>query len=68
MKRMVIDTRGVKNNLQAIKDRVGGAAIYAVLTGDARGAGLLEMAELLHSCGVTRFAVSARRGWWRRRS
>ncbi len=58
MKRLVIDTNGVKRNLQAIRDRVGSAAIYAVLTGDARGAGLLEMAELLHSCGVTRFAVA----------
>lgn len=58
MKRLVIDTRGVKNNLQAIKSRAGGAAVYAVLTADARGAGLLEMAELLHSLGVTRFAIS----------
>lgn len=58
MKRLVIDTRGVKHNLQTIKDRVGGTAVYAVLTADARGAGMLEMAELLHSCGVTRFAIS----------
>ncbi len=58
MKRLVIDTRGVKQNLNAVKERVGKAAIYAVLTADAHGAGLLEMAELLHSCGVTRFAVS----------
>ena len=58
MKRLVIDTRAVKHNLQAIKKRTKGAAIYAVLTADARGAGFLQMAELLHSCGITRFAVS----------
>lgn len=58
VKRLVIDTRVVKNNLQTIKKRVGGVPIYAVLTADARGAGFLQMAELLHASGLTRFAVS----------
>ena len=58
MKRLVIDRQGVLNNLETVKARVGQAKLYAVLTADAYGAGLLEMAELLHSRGITRFAVS----------
>ena len=58
MKRLVIDRQAVVNNLKTIRDKAGKAKIYAVLTGDAYGAGLLEMAGLLHQNGVTRFAVS----------
>ncbi len=58
MKRLVIETQDVKHNLEVIKECAHGASIYAVLTGDAYGAGLLDLAELLHSCGVTRFAIS----------
>ncbi len=58
MKRLVIDKQGVLGNLAAVRERAGSAAIYAVLTGDAWGAGLLELAELLAEHGVTRFAIS----------
>ncbi len=58
MKRLVIDRQAVVNNLEAIRKKAGKAKIYAVLTGDAYGAGLLEMAGLLHQHGVTKFAVS----------
>ena len=58
MKRLVIDRRAVVNNLETIREKAGKSKIYAVLTGDAYGAGLLEMAGLLHQHGVTRFAVS----------
>lgn len=58
MKRLVIDRQAVVNNLEAIRKKAGKAAVYAVLTGDAYGAGLLEMAGLLHQHGVTKFAVS----------
>lgn len=58
MKRLVIDRQAVVNNLKTIREKAGKAKIYAVLTGDACGAGLLEMAGLLHQHGVTRFAVS----------
>lgn len=58
MKQLVIDRQAVLNNLGAVKERAGKAVIYAVLTGDAYGAGLLEMAKLLAGEGVTRFAIS----------
>lgn len=58
MKRLVIDRQAVLNNLAAVKKKTGAAVFYAVLTGDAHGAGLLEMAQLLAQAGVNRFAVS----------
>ena len=41
MKHLIIDKRAIKANLQAVKDRADGAAIYADLSGDAYGLGLL---------------------------
>ncbi len=58
MKTLVIEKQAVKNNLSVIKQRAGGAVIYGVLTGDAGGAGLVEMAKLLRDEGIGRFAVS----------
>lgn len=58
MKRLVIESQAVAGNLSVIKERAGGALIYAVLTADAHGAGLLEMARLLSQAGVTRFAIA----------
>lgn len=58
MKRLVIDKQAVLNNLAAVRERAGSALVYAVLTGDAHGAGLIEMARLLAEAGVTHFAIS----------
>ncbi len=58
MKRLVIDSRAVVKNLEAMRKHSGGAAMYAVLMGDAYGAGLEQMALLLRDHGVTRFAIS----------
>lgn len=58
MKRLVLDKQAIINNLEAVRSRVGNVAIYAVLTGDAYGAGLVEMGRLLHENGITRFAIS----------
>jgi alanine racemase len=58
MKNLVIDKGAIKNNLRAIKDRADGAAIYADLSGNACGLGLLETARLLRDDGVHAFAVS----------
>ena len=41
----------VKNNIGVIKERAGEAVIYAVLTGDGQGAGLVELARLLREMG-----------------
>ena len=58
MKNLVIDKRAIKNNLRAIKERADGAAIYADLSANACGMGLLETANLLRDEGVHSFAVS----------
>ena len=58
MKKLVIDKRAVKSNLQAVKDRAGSAQLYADLSADAYGLGLLEMAKLLREEGVHTFAIS----------
>ncbi len=58
MKRLVIDRKAVKINLQTIKERAGGADIYADLSGDAYGLGLVETAKLLRDGGISAFAVS----------
>ncbi len=57
MKALVIEKKAVKQNLSIVKERAGSAAIYAVLAGDAYGAGLVDMARLLRDEGIRRFAV-----------
>lgn len=58
MKALVIERDALRHNIAQIKDRAGSAAIYAVLTGDAHGAGLVDLAKLLRQEGIGRFAIS----------
>ncbi len=58
MKNLVIDKRVIRSNLRAVKERADGATIYADLSGDAYGMGLLETAKLLRDEGVCHFIVS----------
>lgn len=58
MKVLVIDKQAIKKNISVIKRRAEKAVIYAVLTADAHGVGLVEMAKLLRDEGIVRFAVS----------
>jgi len=58
MKILVIDKQAVKKNISVLKEKAEKAVIYAVLTGDAHGAGLVEMAKILRDEGIVRFAVS----------
>lgn len=58
MKTLVIDRQDVKTNLQAIKQRADGALIYANLSANAQGMGLMETAHFLRDEGVGNFAVS----------
>jgi len=58
MKYLVIDRRVIRNNLKAIKERADGAAIYADLSANACGMGLLEIAKLLRDEGIHTYAVS----------
>ena len=58
MKVLVIDKQAIKKNISVLKRRAEKAAIYAVLTGDAHGVGLVPMAKLLRDEGIVRYAVS----------
>ncbi|NLF35359.1 MAG: alanine racemase [Clostridiales bacterium] len=58
MKRLVIEKQAVKHNVEIVREKAGAAVSYAVLTGDAYGAGLAEMGKLLREEGISRFAVS----------
>lgn len=58
MKNLVIDKRVIKNNLRSIKERADGVAIYADLSANACGMGLIETAKLLRDEGIRYFAVS----------
>jgi alanine racemase len=58
MKNLVIDRRIVRNNLRAVKERAGGAMIFADLSANANGMGLVSIAQLLRDEGVHDFAVS----------
>ncbi len=58
MKNLIIDKSAIKANLDAVKVRARGTQIWADLTGDAFGLGLLQTARLLRQEGVRSFAVS----------
>ncbi|MBR5380992.1 MAG: alanine racemase [Oscillospiraceae bacterium] len=58
MKNLVIDRRAMRSNIRAIKERADGASIYADLSANAYGMGLLETAQLLRDEGIRTFAVS----------
>lgn len=58
MRKLIIKKASIKNNVKIIKERSGSAAIYAVLTGNGCGAGVVDMARVLSAEGITRFAVS----------
>ena len=58
MKKLVIEKDAVRENLAVVRESAESAEICAVLTGDAYGAGLVELARFLRGEGITRFAVS----------
>ncbi len=58
MKVLVINKAAVRKNIAALRKRAGQSTIYAVLTADALGTGLVEMAQLLRDEGIVHFAVS----------
>lgn len=58
MLQLVFDRAAIKHNIAAVKKRAGKAMIYAILTADGYGAGLLELAALLRDDGISHFAVT----------
>ena len=57
MRALVIEKAAVRQNIEVIKEKAQSAVIYAVLTGDAGGAGIAEVAHVLRDAGIGRFAV-----------
>lgn len=57
MKKLVIESEVVKENINAIKRRADSAVIIADLSCDAQGLGLIKTAALLRAEGVSNFAV-----------
>lgn len=57
MLQLVFDRAAIKRNINAVKKRAGKAIIYAVLTADGYGAGLIPLANLLRDDGISHFAV-----------
>ena len=58
MLQLVFDRAAIKHNIAAVKKRAGKSIIYAILTADGYGAGLLELATLLRDDGISHFAVT----------
>jgi len=58
MKNLVIDLRVVRNNLRAIKDQAEGVHVFADLSANAGGMGLLTVAQFLRDEGIRNFVVS----------
>jgi alanine racemase len=58
MKNLIIDLRVVRNNLRAIKDCAEGVHVFADLSANAGGMGLLTIAQFLRDEGIRNFIVS----------
>ena len=57
MRNLIIEKSAVKHNASVVKARAGRAMIYANLSGNAWGVGLVELAKLLLEEGINHFAV-----------
>jgi len=58
MKNLVIDLRVVRNNLRAIKERAEGVHVFADISANAGGMGLLTIAKFLRDEGIRSFIIS----------
>ena len=57
MKKLVVESAIVKENISAIKRKADSATIIADLSCDAQGLGILKTAALLRAEGISNFAV-----------
>ena len=58
-KKFVINISDIQNNISVLREKVGGARIYAVLKGNAYGMGLISFAKTLFDGGIRHFALTA---------
>ncbi|NLD87380.1 MAG: alanine racemase [Clostridiales bacterium] len=58
MKCYVIEREKLKANIELVKKRAEGKAIYGVVKGNGYGLGLIQLARFLRDYGIDRFAVT----------
>lgn len=58
MKAYIVERDRLRNNIDAVKRKADGRAVYAVLKGNGYGLGMLQFAHELRDCGIERFAVT----------
>ena len=58
MKALIIEQQAIRSNIAVVRNKVGSSFIYAVLSGDGQGAGLVELATICRESGIARFAVT----------
>ena len=58
MKRLILEEKSLRHNLDIVKEKAGSCRIWADLSGDADGVGTVAMARFLRAQGVGRFTVS----------
>lgn len=58
MKRLVIETKLLLENIRIIQDKIGGASLIGVVKGNGYGLGAVELSNILLECGVSLLAVS----------
>ena len=58
MKGYIIEKEKLKNNIETVKKRADGKAIYAVVKGNGYGFGLIQFARFLRDYGIDKFAVT----------
>lgn len=58
MKAYIVERDRLRNNIDVVKRKADGRAVYAVLKGNGYGLGMLQFAHELRDCGIERFAVT----------
>ena len=58
MKRYLVDSAAIRQNLETLKKRAGKAQLFAVVKGNGYGLGLLPLAAICRDAGVTTFCVT----------
>ena len=57
MKRYIVDSAAIRQNLETLKKRAGKAQLFAVVKGNGYGLGLVPLAAICRDAGVTTFCT-----------
>ena len=58
MKRYLVDSAAIRQNLETLKKRAGKARLFAVVKGNGYGLGLVPLAAICRDAGVDTFCVT----------